>query len=269
MAESNSEVLRLENLSAGFNGKAVVEGVFLTVKRGSVVAIAGGNGAGKSTLLKTIARLIPAVNGKILIEGNDLAALPLPLLAKKLAYVPQDIAASRDLTVEDMIALGRNPHQKWWQWRTAQNDKAAIENAINATQLSELRGKSVTEISGGERQRTAIAMSLAQEPEILLLDEPTAHLDFKHQKSLMHLLLQLKSKDMTIITCLHDLNFISQVCDQVLCVKKTARGPSTQLFAGTPQEVLTRENLQSVFDTELRIIQDSSDPESNSIFFGL
>lgn len=262
-------VLQLDEVSAGFDEKAVVEGVSLKIERGTIAAIAGGNGAGKSTLLKTIARLIPPVKGKISIEGNDLSGLPLPLLARKIAYVPQDISSMRDLSVEDMIALGRNPHQKWWQWRSDQKDRLALENAIKATELGDLRDKSVAEISGGEKQRAAIAMSLAQEPEILLLDEPTAHLDFKHQKSLMQLLLQLKSQGITIITCLHDLNFISQVCDQVLCLKKTNRAPSIQLFAGRPLEVLTRENLQLAFDTDLRIIHDSSDPDVNSVFFGL
>lgn len=269
MTNAEDTVIQLENLSAGFSAKAVVEGVSVAVKRGTVVAIAGGNGAGKSTLLKTIARLLGPIKGKILFDGQDLPSVPLPVLAKKLAYVPQDIANSRDLTVENMIALGRNPHQKWWQWRTDHNDKAAIESAIKSTELTELREKSVSEISGGERQRTAIAMSLAQQPEILLLDEPTAHLDFKHQKSLMQLLLHLKAEGMTIITCLHDLNFISQVCDQVICLKKAPKGPSRQLFAGAPREVLTGENLQSAFDTELRIIRDSSNPDSSSIYFGL
>jgi iron complex transport system ATP-binding protein len=258
---ANTDVLELENLSAGFNTKPVVQGVSLKVQRGTVTAIAGGNGAGKSTLLKTIARLIPAIDGRVIIEGKELSSLELASLAKKLAYVPQDI--------EDMIALGRNPHQKWWQWRTDHNDRSALENAIKATELGDLRDKSVSEISGGERQRTAIAMSLAQEPEILLLDEPTAHLDFKHQKSLMLLMLHLKSQGMTIITCLHDLNFISQVCDQVVCLKKSPKGPSTQLFTGAPQDVLTRENLQSAFDTELRIIRDSANPDSSTVFFGL
>ncbi len=262
-------VLELQDLSAGFNTRAVVEDVSFKVKRGSVAAIAGGNGAGKSTLLKTIARLIPSIKGKILLEGKDLSTLDLPILARKIAYVPQDILSSRDLTVEDMVALGRNPHQKWWQWRSDQNDKAALENAIKATELTELRGKPLSEISGGERQRAAIAMSLAQEPEVLLMDEPTAHLDFKHQKSLMQLLLQLKSKGMTIITCLHDLNFIFQVCDQVLCLKKSHKAPSIQLFAGEPADVLTRDNLKQAFDTDLRIIQDSTDPESRTMFFGL
>lgn len=266
---ANTDVLELENLSAGFNTKPVVQGVSLKVQRGTVTAIAGGNGAGKSTLLKTIARLIPAIDGRVIIEGKELSSLELASLAKKLAYVPQDIANSRELTVEDMIALGRNPHQKWWQWRTDHNDRSALENAIKATELGDLRDKSVSEISGGERQRTAIAMSLAQEPEILLLDEPTAHLDFKHQKSLMQLMLHLKSQGMTIITCLHDLNFISQVCDQVVCLKKSPKGPSTQLFTGAPQDVLTRENLQSAFDTELRIIRDSANPDSSTVFFGL
>ncbi|MBX9952447.1 MAG: ABC transporter ATP-binding protein [Candidatus Obscuribacterales bacterium] len=269
MTDTDNVVLQLEELSAGFSQKAVVEGVSVTIRRGSIAAIAGGNGAGKSTLLKTIARLLGPIRGTILFEGKDLHSVPLPALAKKLAYVPQDIANSRDLTVENMIALGRNPHQKWWQWRTDHNDKEAIENAIKSTELADLREKSIAEISGGERQRTAIAMSLAQQPEILLLDEPTAHLDFKHQKSLMQLLLKLKSEGMTIITCLHDLNFISQVCDQVICLKKAPKGPSSQLFAGAPREVLTGENLQSAFDTQLRIIRDSSDPDSSSIYFGL
>ncbi len=262
-------ILQLDEVSAGFSAQAVVQDVSLKVKRGTIAAIAGGNGAGKSTLLKTIARLLPTVKGKVFVEGHDINTLALPLLAKKIAYVPQDISNSRDLTVEDMVALGRNPHQKWWQWRSDQNDKRAIEESIKAAELEELRGKSITEISGGERQRAAIAMSLAQEPEILLLDEPTAHLDFKHQKSLLKLLLQLKAQGMTIITCLHDLNFISQVADQVLCLKKSSRQPSIQLFAGPPRQVLTRENLKQAFDTDLRIIQDSAAADSDVIFFGL
>ncbi|MCC6977968.1 MAG: ABC transporter ATP-binding protein [Candidatus Melainabacteria bacterium] len=261
--------LQLDALSAGFGSKAVVEGVSLAVPKGTVLGIAGANGAGKSTLLKTIARLLPPVKGKVLIDGSDLAAMPLPHLARKVAYVAQDISSSRDLTVEDMVALGRNPHQRWWQWRSETRDKAAIEQAIKATDLQELRQKSIAEVSGGERQRATIAMSLAQEPEILLLDEPTAHLDFKHQKSLLQLLLRLKSEGMTVVTCLHDLNFIAQVCDQVLCVKKSGRAPSVQLFAGSPADVLTAENLKAAFDTELRIIRDSSDPQISSVFFGL
>lgn len=262
-------VLELQTLAAGFNSKAVVENVSFKVKRGTVSAIAGGNGAGKSTLLKTIARLIPAVQGKVILEGADLSTLALPALARKIAYVPQEILSSRDLTVEDMVALGRSPHQKWWQWRSDGKDKSALENALKATDLTELRGRPLSEISGGERQRAAIAMSLAQEPEILLMDEPTAHLDFKHQKSLMQLVLQLKSQGMTIITCLHDLNFIFQVCDQVVCLKKSNKAPSIQLFEGTPADVLTRDNLKQSFDTDLRIIQDTTNPESGSMFFGL
>lgn len=261
--------LRLDELSAGFGSKAVVEGVSISVARGTVMGIAGANGAGKSTLLKTIARLIPSVKGKVFIEDSELSTMPLSLLSRKVAYVAQDISSSRDLSVEDMVALGRNPHQKWWQWRSEGTDKAAIEQAIKATELQDLRQKAITEISGGERQRAAIAMSLAQEPEILLLDEPTAHLDFKHQKSLLQLLLRLKSEGMTIVTCLHDLNFIAHVCDQVLCLKRNRKAPSVQLFAGPPREVLTAENLKSAFDTELRIIRDSADPQSNSVFFGL
>lgn len=261
--------LQLDNLSAGFACRAVVEDVSISVSKGTVMGIAGANGAGKSTLLKTIARLIPPVKGKIFIDGSELCTMPLPELAQKIAYVAQDISSSRDLTVEEMVALGRNPHQKWWQWRSEGKDKAAIEQAIKATELLDLRQKAITEISGGERQRAAIAMSLAQEPAILLLDEPTAHLDFKHQKSLLQLLLRLKSEGMTVVTCLHDLNFIAQVCDQVLCLKKNSGAPSIPLFAGPPRDVLTAENLQSAFDTELRIIRDSSDSQSSSIYFGL
>lgn len=268
MTETSQTAVQLDKVSAGFGDKCVAESVSVTVRRGTITAIAGGNGAGKSTLLKTIARLLPALRGTIYLEGKELSTITLPELAKKLAYVPQEIAGFRDLSVEELVALGRNPHQRWWQWRAEHKDRAAIENAIIVTELDDLREKSVSEISGGERQRTAIAMSLAQEPEILLLDEPTAHLDFKHQKSLMHLLLQLKAQGMTIITCLHDLNFISQVCDQVVCLKKTRQAPSTQLFTGAPQEVLTAENLLAAFDTDLKIIRDQANPESN-VFFGL
>lgn len=262
-----STILQLQQLSAGFDNRAVVEGLNLDVQRGTITAIAGGNGAGKSTALKTIARLLVPVGGKILLEGAELNSLPLTVLAKKIAYVPQDISSSRELTVEEMISLGRNPHQRWWQWRSDKNDKAALDEAISATELTDLRAKSISEISGGEKQRAAIAMSLAQQPELLLLDEPTAHLDFKHQKSLMKLLLKLKNEGMTVIACLHDLNFIWQTCDQVICLKKQQNAPSKQLFAGPPQAVLTGENLQSAFDTDLRIIQDPV--ETNSKFFGL
>ncbi|MBC7999816.1 MAG: ABC transporter ATP-binding protein [Leptolyngbya sp.] len=261
--------IKLTDLNAGFEQKVVVEQINATIISGTIAAIAGPNGAGKSTLLKTIARLIPAIGGSVQISGLDAHTIGIVEFSQKIAYVPQDIAHSRDLSVEDLIALGRNPHQKWWQWRAETSDALAIQEAIQATGLSDLASKSLAEISGGERQRAAIAMALAQQPKILLLDEPTAHLDFKHQKSLMELLAKLRDDGMTIVTCLHDLNFIAQICDQVLCLKREQNGASRLLFNGSPQEVLNKDNLRAAFDIDLKIIVDAQDPTEQIRYFGI
>lgn len=263
------EAIKLVDLHAGFEKKVVVERVNTAIKAGTIAAIAGPNGAGKSTLLKTIARLLSPIRGDLQIFGKNASTIQTVQFSQKIAYVPQDITHSRDLTVEDMIALGRNPHQKWWQWRAENADAKAIEEAIVATGLTDLRGKSLAEISGGERQRASIAMALAQQPKILLLDEPTAHLDFKHQKTLMDLLSNLRASGMTVVTCLHDLNFIAQVCDQVLCLKREQGKPSHLLFDGAPQDVLNRDNLRTAFDIDLKIIIDAQDPTVQSRYFGI
>lgn len=261
--------IKLTNLDAGFERKVVVEQINTTIFAGTIAAIAGPNGAGKSTLLKTIARLIPPLGGSVEISGQDATTISIVSYSQKIAYVPQDIAHARDLSVEDLIALGRSPHQRWWQWRAESSDLNAIEEAIKATGLTDLRSKSIAEISGGERQRAAIAMALAQQPTILLLDEPTAHLDFKHQKSLMELLTKLRDGGMTIVTCLHDLNFIAQVCNQVICLKRAEMGASRLLFDGAPQKVLNKDNLRSAFDIDLKIIVDAQDPTVQSRYFGI
>ena len=164
-----------------------------------IVAVAGPNGAGKSTLIKTMARQLKPLTGTVELNGKNIWTISTQEYAGKVAYVPQDIEASTELSVEQMVMLGRNPHQKWWQWYGANSDTDAVNKALNDTEMEKLRGKPICQLSGGERQRAALATALAQEPIFMFLDEPTSHLDFKHQIELLALLKRLRANGLGIM----------------------------------------------------------------------
>lgn len=249
--------LEVKDLQVGWSNRVVAVLPELVVEGGQIVVLAGPNGAGKSTALKTIARQNKSIGGSATISGADLFGLTHREFAQKLAYVPQLIEAPRGLTVYDLVLLGRNPHQTWWSWETSPVDRDAVQQALDQTEMSELSGRYVTDLSGGERQRAAIAMALAQQTPFLLLDEPTAHLDFKHQMQLLSLLARLKEQNLGVLLVLHDLNLIGRIADQVVLLEKPAHGPSTIAASGTPESVLTETILQKVYEVAVAISVDA------------
>ena len=250
--------LKTANLKVGWDGQAVATIGDITINCGEVVVLAGPNGCGKSTALKTIARQIKATEGTVLIDGKDHCAITAQEFARHVSYVPQTVDLHIDLTVNDLVALGRNPHQSWWSWQTSSLDRCAIEDALRKTDTYALRHKSVASLSGGERQRASIAMALAQRSQFLLMDEPTAHLDFRHQIELVELLAELRAQGLGIMVVLHDLNLMSRLSDQIILLKRNLDRPSHVAIAGPPNSVLTRDHLQLVYEVEVCIMKDNA-----------
>ncbi len=241
-----------ENLSVGFENQIVAKEIALTLQPGEVLAIAGPNGAGKSTLVKTLARQTRPVSGRVKLGENDIWHMPPADFAAKVAYVGQFADANVQLTVLEVVSLGRNPHQNWWQWSESARDREAIDYALNVTGLEKLQNKYVSNLSGGERQRAAIATALAQEPLFMLLDEPTSFLDFKHQLELMELLKNLRLKKIGIVLVLHDLNLIKQLADRILLLQSVDSAPSIVAGLDQSDKILQAQLLEQVFGVTVK-----------------
>ena len=256
--------IQLQDLLVGWHAvKPVCKIDSLALNKKEITVLCGPNGSGKSTLLKTIARQISPLGGAVRIEGEDLLSMQTLQLAKTLAYVPQFIEMQRSLSVGEWVALGRNPHQQWWSWSISDEDRNKITNALSRTKCSELKSKMIDELSGGERQRVLIATALAQEPSYLLLDEPTAHLDFRHQLELLDLLKSLKNEGLGILIVLHDLNLTARIADQVVLIKEgNGSGLSEMAARGDVSEVLSVDLLKKVYGVEMQIMQSTDGSQS-------
>ncbi|MBX9877548.1 MAG: ABC transporter ATP-binding protein [Candidatus Obscuribacterales bacterium] len=248
--------LTAKDLAVGFD-KPVAENIQLNVLGGTILAIAGPNGAGKSTLLKSLARLIKPVSGEVKISGKDIWSMSAREFAGHVSYVPQSQQFEQDLTVQELVALGRNPHQQWWSWSASSEDKDAVNEALEKTATAELRTKYLSNLSGGERQRALIATALAQRSQFMLLDEPISHLDFRHQLELAELLDSLRKQGLGIIVVLHDLNVIAKLADSVLLLEKSGQQPSRVAASASAHEVLQPALLKQVFQVDVRRIADA------------
>jgi iron complex transport system ATP-binding protein len=261
VAVDNTTVIEAADLSVGFDKRAVLERASVKLETSQIVAIAGPNGAGKSTLIKTMARQLKPVSGIVKLNGTDIWSISAQEFASKVAYVPQDIESATELSVEQMVLLGRNPHQKWWQWSRSDADSAAVDKALNETEMDKLRDKPICQLSGGERQRAALATALAQEPKFMFLDEPTSHLDFKHQIELLSLLRRLRANGLGIMIVLHDLNVIARVADQVILIETHGDKTSDISAIGSVEDALSAENLRRVFDINVTTFDDPNTGE--------
>ena len=236
------------NLHFGYNGHMVLKAVSLRAEPGHVLAIIGPNGAGKTTLLKLMAGLLRPRGGQALIDGREVRALPGRERARALGMVPQLESQAWPLTVWQLVALGRAPH-RGWVMPLNQADHAAVERAIARTGLEALRSRPVIDLSGGERQLVLIARALAQEPAALLLDEPTAHLDLRHQARLLSLVRALAREDgMTVVMTLHDVNQAALYADRMALLQ------DGELRAvGSPDEVLRADLLSEVYGVPVTV----------------
>lgn len=241
-------VFSLRDVWVSFASKSVLEGINWNIPRGQITSLLGPNGCGKSTLLKTLTGSLPLVRGQVTFDGCSLAKLKSSEVAKKMAFLPQTPDVPKDMTVEELVYCGRYPHQSWFK-NTAEEDRIAVEEALQATNAIHLRHQLVASLSGGERQRVWIAMALAQEPETLLLDEPTTYLDVNHQLEVLELLKQLnREKGLTVLMVLHDLNQAVQYSDSIAVIA------DHQLrAAGLAREVMTESMLEEVFHVRTQV----------------
>ncbi|MCL5075767.1 MAG: heme ABC transporter ATP-binding protein [Chloroflexi bacterium] len=227
----------------------MVEDVSLYLNRGEMIGLVGPNGSGKSTLIKGISGLLRPEQGRIQLEGQDLSHLPRMAIAKKLSVVPQNPTLPEAFTVAEIVLMGRTPHLRFLQ-SEGEHDWAVARWAMELTDTWEIAERRIEELSGGERQRVIIARALAQEPRLLLLDEPTAHLDINHQISVLELVRQLHRKhDLAVLAVFHDLNLAAQYCERLILL--SVGRIYTQ---GSPQQVITRENIRTVYETDVHIL---------------
>lgn len=242
--------LETQNLTGGYVAKTVVKNVSLAIAKGEWLSLVGANGSGKSTLLKLMSRLLVPQTGIVLLDGKAIHSQPAAVVAQKLALLPQQQAIPPGLTVRQLVSLGRTPHQPWWQWDLNADDRTKVDEALHLTQMSDYRERLVEQLSGGERQRAFLALALAQNPQILLLDEPTTYLDIRYQLELLELLKNLNQlSGITILTVLHEINLAARYSSRIALLYQG------NIFAlGEPEIVLTPENLAEVLGVEVAVL---------------
>ncbi|OLO10456.1 ABC transporter [Chromohalobacter japonicus] len=245
-----------EALCAGYESRRVLDGVDLTVAEGKLTVLLGANGSGKSTLLKTLARTLIPSAGQVCLDGKDIHRCNTREVAQRLGILPQGPVAPEGLTVRQLVGMGRFPHQRLWR-QDAEQDARAIREAMAYADVTEFAERSVDALSGGQRQRCWIAMVLAQETDLILLDEPTTFLDLKVQVDLLELLSRLAHEHgRTLLLVLHDLNLAAAYADQLVMMRE-----GQIVTRGAPQEVFTATNLKHVFDLDAHVLED---PETGS-----
>ncbi len=244
-------ILRADSLVSGYGDRAVVHGIDLEVPAGKVSVIVGANACGKSTLLKTLSRLLAPQNGSVLLDGKRIDQIPTKVLARTLGLLPQQPIAPEGIAVADLVGRGRHPHQKMFRSWTAEDDRAVTE-ALVTTGVVELADRPVDELSGGQRQRVWIAMALAQNTDVLLLDEPTTFLDVTHQIEVLDLLTDLnQSRGTTIVMVLHDINLAARYADHLFAVRD-----GKLVASGAPSAIMTSDLVRDVFDLDAIVIPD-------------
>jgi len=244
-------VLVAQSLTLAYDDKRIIQNLHLEIPQGRITALVGANGCGKSTLLRGLARLLKPEKGVVYLEGKAIAQLPTRTVAQRMAILPQGPVAPEGLTVRELVAQGRYPHQSWLQ-QWSQDDEKRVTEALETTALQDLGDRPLDTLSGGQRQRAWIAMTLAQNTDILLLDEPTTFLDLAHQIEVLDLLYTLnQSRQCTIVMVLHELNQACRYADFMIAMREG------YIYAqGTPEEVMTETTVREVFGLESRIVQD-------------
>ena len=243
--------LKASGLDVQYGERSVLRGVDFDVPPGKITAIVGANACGKSTLLRALSRLLRPTTGQVLLDGASIHRMPPKELARELGLLPQAPIAPDGISVLDLVGRGRHPHQGLWA-RWSADDDLAVAHALEATGVADLADRDVDELSGGQRQKVWIAMALAQETGILLLDEPTTYLDINHQIEVLDLLVDLNRKrGTTIVMVLHDLNLAARYSDQLAAL---VAGKIDVM--GHPKEILTSAMVQRVFGLSCTIVED-------------
>ena len=241
-------ILEVDAISAGYGGAPVLANASLRITPGDIVALCGPNGSGKSTLLRVMSRLLRPEQGRVLLHDQALNAISRRALARKMAFMPQSPTSPPGVTVREMIGYGRSPHTSWLR-AMSRGDQDQIDEALRLCDLGSLEQRLVSTLSGGERQRAWLAMAVAQEPEVLLLDEPVSALDVGHQLDVLSLLDQLNERrGTTIVIVLHDINLAARFCRSLVAIHERHI-----VAAGSMHDTLTSDLLQRVFGVHARV----------------
>lgn len=253
-------LLKIQNLSAGYYQEDIIKDISLDVNQGDFMGIIGPNGSGKTTLLRLVTRILHPWKGRIYFQQQNILQMDLKEFCCQVAFVSQDVATSFSFTVMELVLMGRIPHLKRLQFESKKDIEIA-EGALSVTDSLNLKEKRIDELSAGERQRVIISRALAQEPVLLFLDEPTAHLDIGHQIQILDLLKKLnRQNNLTIVMVLHDLNLASAYCNRIVLLHNGA------IFKeGTPEKVLTYQNIEAVYKTVVLVSDNPVTKKPNVI----
>lgn len=242
--------LRSQAATLSYDKRIIAEDLTLDIPAGSFTAIIGPNACGKSTLLRAMAGLLEPTRGQMVLDGKSIATLSPREIAQRLGLLPQTAVAPEGITVAELVARGRYVHQRLLrQWST--EDRAAVDAALRLTDVTELAERRVEHLSGGQRQRVWIAMVLAQQTPLILLDEPTTYLDIAHQMDVLNLLHELNSAGRTVVAVLHDLNHAARYASHIIAMKA-----GKVIASGKPIEVITATNVAEVFGLKTDVIPD-------------
>ncbi len=237
------QFINVDNITSGYRDNIILKEICFSIDKGDSIGIIGPNGAGKTTLLKTLSRIIRPVKGKVFLDGKDIYKIKPHMFAKMCAMVGQDLHNIFSFTVEEIVLMGRNPYLDLFG-QEQKTDMHIVNNVLERTDITELKYRLIDELSAGERQRTLIAKALAQEPQVLLLDEPTAHLDIGYRIDILDLIKSLNRQNrLTVICILHDLNLASQYCDKLLLLDK-----GRVVGFDTPVNILKYDILEKTFN---------------------
>ncbi len=243
--------LTTSNLDIAYDDRLIVQNLNIAIPQGKITALVGANGSGKSTILKTMARIMNPSKGSVLLDGKSIHKQSTKEVAKQLAILPQNPTAPDGLTVAELVSYGRFPYQKGFG-SMSKDDRHIVQWAIEATGMSDFADRPVDHLSGGQRQRAWIAMALAQETDILFLDEPTTFLDMAHQLEVLHLLQKLNEmNNRTVVMVVHDLNHATRYAHHMIAIKS-----GVVAGEGTPAEVMTPDIMREVFNIEADIVPD-------------
>ncbi|AVQ38737.1 iron ABC transporter ATP-binding protein [Clostridium botulinum] len=244
-------MINIQDFTIGYSNKVIVKNFNLQVDKGDMLTIIGPNGSGKSTVLKAIGRLLKPMEGIIHLDGKLLWDMSNKDIAKEMACLSQHNSAPKDMTIRRIVGFGRNPHKAWFE-SLNKDDEEIIDWALENTNLKHMENKKITSVSGGERQRTWLAMALAQKPKVLLLDEPTTYLDINNQIEILELVRQLNENlKLTVVMVLHDLNQAAKYSNRVLVLKN---GEIQAL--GKPEEILNKKLIRNVYSVDMNILKN-------------
>ena len=238
--------LTTENFSTGYQDQKIIKSISLSLRESEWLGIIGANGSGKSTFLKGISRILNSYSGGAYLDGRNIHLSSTQEIAKDIAVLPQQQRFNLNLTVYEMVCLGRSPHKKWWELELNNDDYSKVEQSIELTDMKAFKDKPVFTLSGGQRQRAFLSLALAQDAKILLLDEPTTFLDLHYQLQFLDLLKRLNQEQkLSIVTVIHDVNLAARYCDRIAVIKV-----GKLIAIDKPREVLTKELMIKAFNVE-------------------